>query len=721
MAPPPSASVSAKKAAGSGNGVTDGMAEAERRQSEQTQARLREFLKQYAPSLSKGEKDMVQGHFSIAMSEPLPAFNTPTSSAFAVSSTAEPRKLFFAQVCEHGKVQRHHIMELVQAIEHRAVLPLRAAASVELSTGDAERLVVVYERPPGHRLSELIAARKISHNPHYLLEHVLIPIITGLEQFNALGISHGLINPENIFFDEHTAILGPCVTEPCGYAQPHIYESIERMQAHPAGKGEGSVQHDYYALAVTLLCILHGQEHFNGYSKETLMLRILKEGAYHTLMRDREVPEVFYDFLRGVLTQSPEERWGEKQLKAWLSGKRYNVLPPPPPSDTLRPFEFKDSLINNRRELAHLFAMDWDGMLAASQTSQLSHWVTVSLRNKELAEIISRLCKSAVDTAGKNEALCSETLSNIVLLLDPVGPLRIRQTAWQVEGIHTAFADMFGMKAMQELQFLAKFVETNMINYWINIQLKRKPDWEISDRMNELIQRLDRLRNCIRNSGYGFGLERMLYDLNPDMPCQSEMFENRYVRTLPQLLRQLDRMAPGIESDELVDRHIAAFIASKLHIQKEIRLNALAAIPALATHRVMLALYLLCMVQERVEPMRLPGLTHWFVIRLLPLMDSIHSKTLRQKMKAMLAGLASTGLTQRLADLLITADYAEADTNGFQKALATYRRNAAEIVSLKQPERLEHDTHRMGLNMATLLAYAGLVFSVLYLLRGLTS
>ncbi len=718
MAPTPTASGSVKKVAGV---AFDASLEAERKMTEATQSKLKEFLKGYTPQKGKEERDTVQGHYLINFAAPLKDFSNESANALMTSDTLDDTKSLIALVCEHGKVQRHHVIEQVMSIEHRAVLPLRAAASVHMSSSDAERYAIIYDKPTGRKLSELIAAGKIPHNPHFLLEHVLIPIITGLEHFNALGISHGQVNPDNIYFDDHGAVLGPCVTEPCGYNQPFVYESLERMQSHPAAKGEGSTAHDYYALAVTLLSILHGPDHFHGISREALMFHIVKNGAYHTLMRDREVPEIFYDFLRGTLTQSPEERWGEKQLRAWLGGKRYNVLPPPPPADAVRPFEFKDILVNNRRELAHLFSADWVGMLTAIVGPQLSHWVTVSLRNKELAETIARLCRSAIDAVGKNEIMCGEMLMNIVLLLDPIGPLRIRQVAFQVEGIDTAFAEMYAQKNTLELQFIAKFIETNMMNYWVTMQEKRRPDIAIPDRVNDLAARADRLRSCIRNSGFGFGLERVLYDLNPTMPCLSELFENKYVRTLPQLLKQMDKLATTIEGDDIMDRHIAAFIASKLHIQNEIRLNELSTIPALATSRNMVALYLLSMVQERVEPMRLPGLTHWFAIRLLPLMDSIHSRTLRQKMKAMIGNMAPLGLTQKMADLMITADYAEADSNGFERALATYRKNAVEIVSLKQPERLERDANRMGLNMATMLAYAGRMFSLLYIVKGFTS
>jgi hypothetical protein len=192
------------------------------------------------------------------------------------------------------------------------------------------------------------------------------------------------------------------------------------------------------------------------------------------------------------------------------------------------------------------------------------------------------------------------------------------------------------------------------------------------------------------------------------------------VKTLPMLLKQLDRLAPMIDGEEIMDKHMAAFIASKLLIQNEIRLDALSSIPELSVNRNMIALYLIGLTQHRVEPMRLPGLTHWFALRLLPVMDSIRSKTLRQKMKTLLANLAPMGLTQKMSDLLIMADYVDADCNGFETALETYRINAAEIVKLKRPEYLERETSRMGLNMARILAYAGLGFSLFYIVRGIS-
>lgn len=695
--------------------------ELERKKTEQAQQKLKEFLRSYAPAQHKGEKDVLGGRFKMNLAATVPEFSSDYATAYEAIDIADNNAPSIVKVMQPDRIQRYRMIERLQTIEHRAVNPVKGHGIVELSTQNLERFAVAYHKPQGIKLSEWVKKKRISLSPHYLLEHILIPIITGLEHFAALEISHGCINPDNIFYDGNSAMLGPCISGPCGFNQPFYFESVERIQSHPSAKGEGSTAHDYYALAVTLLYILHGPDHFAHFTRENLTMRILKEGAYHVLMRDMEVPEIFYDFLRGTLTQSPEDRWGEKQLKSWLGGKRFNVLPPPPPSEAVRPYEYHDIMVNNRRELAHLFTLDWNAMIGSIHNSQLSHWVTVSLRNKELAEMIARLCKGALEVYGKNDVQASEMLSNIVLLLDQLGPIRIRQTAFHVEAIDAMVIQMYQEKSVVELQFLAKFVETNMINYWLTMQSKRKPDFDINDRFNELVHRLERLRGYMRNSGHGFGIERMIYDLNPDMPCISPLLEARHVNSLPQLLRALDHKCLNLDGDEIIDRHISAYVASKLQIHNEIRLLELSSIPTLATNRVMLALYLLAIVQDRVDNMRLTGLSHWFAIQLMPLMDTIHSKSLRQKMKSMLVNVAPLGHLPKLADLLISADYAAADSQGFEKAVNTYRKNAAEIISLKQPERLERETHRMGLNLATMLAYGGLVFSVLYIIRELSS
>lgn len=680
-------------------------------------AKLNEFLRRYAP-ISAPPKDTLEDRYSIDLSAPLPELDNKIAKAFTASDNMEPSRLLYAHVCEPGSIPRHRAIGLLTGLESRFLVQLVASGPVTLSSNSEERFVIFYERPLGIKLSELMNRKRIPVNQAFIIEHILTPLANAIQQIGELDISHGLVNPDNIFISD-IAMLGPCVSEPAGFSQPFIYESVERIQAMPAAKGEGSTAQDYYALAVTLLYILHGPGHFSVFNEESLVRALLRQGAYNALMLEKEVPEVFYDFFRGALTIGVEERWNSRQIAPWLAGKRYNVLPPPPPMDAVRPFEFGEQQANTRRELAHMFSKDWEHMVAALHNNQLSHWVSVSLRNKELSDVVSRLSRTAYDLSSKNEAQTSEALMNIVMLLDPYGPIRIKHLSMHIDGLDTLCANLYLNKANAELQILAKFIEANMVNYWLDLQNRiHKTGFEMPTAVNNINIRLDRLRGCIRNTGYGFGLERILYDLNPELPCVSPLLSNKYVTTLTNLLLQLDRAAPGLSDEEdPIDRHIAAFIASKLSIQHEIRLHDLAAVPALAASRTLTALYLLGMAQERADPVRLPGLTHWLVLRIIPMLSHIHSRTLREKLKAALMSYAPLGYLPRIAELLVTARHVADDHAAFQKALLTFHENAFAIESFQKAENIEYDSVRLGFNIARMVAYICMLGSFFLVMR----
>lgn len=688
----------------------------ERKSNVESIAKLGEFLRRYAPASATPALDTLQDRFRVELNAPLPEFDTRTARAYAATDLHEQNRQMFALVCQAGTVQRHRAIGALKSIVHRNILTLAAADPVDLSRPEEERFVIFYERPAGKRLSELLASGQVPIGEQFLCERIIAPIAAAINQFSELDIAHGLINPDNIYLGDNT-VLGHCVSEPCGYSQPFYCEPIERLQALPAGKGEGTTAQDYYALAVLVLYLLHGQSHFAAFTPNTLARSILHEGVYNAVTRQRDVPEIFYDFFRGILTQNADDRWNYRQLKPWLEGKRYNVLPPPAPIEAIRPFEFDDQQANTRRELAHLFAHGWDHMIMPIQTHHLTQWVSVSLRNKELAENISRISHNVAELGTKNEIQITEQLMRVILILDPQGPIRIKQLSFHIDGIDALCAELYATKANQDLQLLAKFIEFNMGSYWLERQRKTINEYEVPTATNVIFIKLDKLRACIRNGGYGFGLERMLYDLNPDLPCLSPLFANAHVTSLSILLRKLDRLAPSLSKDDPIDRHLAAFIASKIGIQHEIRLHELTAVPALANNRAMLSLHLLSLAQQKSGNMILPGLTHWLALHILPLLDSIHSRSLRKKIKGLLIERAQSGSIKALADLIITSDYAGTDLNGYQQARNVYYHNAAKIENYRHAERIDEESNRVGFIMAKFIAYSALFYSMITLFQ----
>lgn len=677
-------------------------------------ATLSDFFRRYQLKQGKITRDILEGRYHIQVDVPLPEFDRRTVRAYAVADAVDTAKQLFALICPPGSVPRHNLIQPFKTLKNPHLLNLVAAGWVPLSQPEQERFVLVYERPPSKKISDLIGTVKISED--YLNKKIIAPLAMAIDQLARAGISHGAVRPDNIYMGE-MPVLGDCIAVPCGYDQPFQFEPIERMQALPAGKGQGSTTQDYYALGVTVLTLLHGPDHFTGIARDALITSILREGVYTALTRSKETSEVFYDFFRGLLCPNADDRWTYTEIKPWLDGKRFNVLLPPAPV-AARPFEFGDRQASSRRELAHVLNADWERILPALEGGQMAQWIAVSLRDKALSEAVSRVSRSAVELAGKNELQFNEQIMRLLLLLDPAGPIRIGPLAMHPDGMDTLCAELFMNKAEKELTLMARFIEFNLLDFWLDLQ-RKNPGYVISDATNAIMMKLEKLRMCIRNTGYGFGIERMVYDLNPDLPCQSPLLAGHQIATIPFLLATLDQLAPSMHGNEdPLDRHIAAFISSKANIQYEIKLHELSALPALASHRAVIALKLLAIAHQKTDNLTLPGLTHWLALRIAPALESIRSRTLRASLKQSLVERARSGSLPLLADLIINASYVTADQTGFSQAYGLYQANVLEIADCRKVGTINRASEKLGLAMAKLFAFIVLGVTAFSIFKG---
>jgi hypothetical protein len=91
-----------------------------------------------------------------------------------------------------------------------------------------------------------------------------------------------------------------------------------------------------------------------------------------------------------------------------------------------------------------------------------------------------------------------------------------------------------------------------------------------------LYRDLKRAREVMSRSSSGEGMERVMYDLNPTLACQSSLIEAYYVIDIEQLLPALNWLAEN-ESDvtTLIDRHISAYIAAHFDNHRGVELRDL--------------------------------------------------------------------------------------------------------------------------------------------------
>lgn len=685
------------------------------------------FLRGYTPETLGAEKDLIDGRYQIDFNTPLPEFNAKTAPAYSVTDIKkeERNKSFLALICDANSLPRTNRITPMMNSPHPNIMNVVTFGIVELSRFQEERLVIIFEKPKGERLSTVIAAAKQRPNFEFICTYIIGPLALAIQHLSDLGIPHGNINCDTIYFDTssaHWVVMGQCLTETCGFSQPFYYEQVERMQALPAGKGEGDEKQDYYALAVVILHIIYGMNHFSSLTEGELVKSILKVGAFDALTLNKDMPEVFYDFFRGMFSHHTHDRWNYRYLKAWLDGKRYNLMPLPPPQEAIRPFEIGEDLAYTRREVGNLFFKHWNEVPEVFVNGHLSTWVAVSLRSKELNEYVIRTAKTLSASGKNNDNYMNEQIMRAIMVFDPAGPIRIDKLSFHLDGISSLFAQMMITKSEKELQMLMQFIELSMFHFVIDQKNKdvEKREDEENEVVDALFMRLDRMRSIIRNTGIGFGIERIFYDLNSGIRCFSPLLNGKYVATLSSVLRALDKLSPSLFSDHNpIDRHIAAFIASHLGIQHEIHLVALDVQPTLAKNQAIIALKLLSLAQYRAKIAYLPGLTNWLAIRILPLLDVIRSDTMKKKLLNMLANAARSGNISKVAEVVIESGYAQVEASAFQQASRLFRQNANDILFYKGRKMIEVRSKHLGARMVHYIAIIGLIISVVLSVRGI--
>jgi len=220
----------------------------------------------------------------------------------------------------------------------------------------------------------------------------------------------------------------------------------------------------------------------------------------------------------------------------------------------------------------------------------------------------------------------------------------------------------------------------------------------------------------------GGGRERLLYQLNPGLPCLSPLVHRSGAATLPDLLAALERVAsappPGGGAPTPLDRHVAAFIGAGMEGQLDTLLAA--AGDARRPEEAGLAVVAVFARLQRLQRgLVLPNLARWVAAIAAPAVGTWHRKALRARIEERLPEAAASGDFGRLLAVLDDQAARAEDRGGFADAAATFARAAAAGVALRAEAPLRQaEAARTGGLAAQAVALALLGGTVLLLAGG---
>lgn len=634
--------------------------------------------------------------YVIQTDRPLPQFSSSFARAFEVND-AKNKENIYALVLPSSIPIRFQTIQLLKTAFHQNFMNVVEAGLTDVAGGQFGNYAVILEKPKGKKLSDWMKSARNTQNKDtanrefksilnedFVTQEIIAPINEVLKTMAESNLSHGRINHDNVYFESLTeahTVLGECISEPCGYSQPVHYETIERAQSMALGKGDADIKDDYFALGILLYYCLFGEiPSFGSDASELLKARIAR-GSYNVFIGQTELSPHMTDIFRGLLTDNPADRWGYEQVASWVKGKRFNLIRPGSRKDQVRGYEFQNHTYANKRALANAYAYKWDEAALDIREKRVGKWLDLGSSDKQMGEEILSIIAATGGDKTKSRQDNDELTAKTLVIMDLEAPLRYREMSMHLEGMGAVLANAWAHQNQQELQSLFEMIRMNLPNFKA---VRLPPE---ADKVDRWI--LQRQQTYVKYKSLGFGIERVLYDLNPALPCQSPMLANQFIIDCSQLLFYLNDNASRLINNDPVDRHIAAFITSKLELAAEVKLkvmtrfnrneNAILQITKLA---------LLAFAQKKSKIQKLPGLATWMIEKLKVVINSIHSKTLRKEFSDELKQIANQGNLEAMLSLLTSSDYFARDDEGYADARNYYAALSNDLRTIKAREKM---------------------------------
>lgn len=616
---------------------------------------------------------LLSDRFLIHSDRPLPALDSPSTRAFQAEDRSDPDHQLYAVVTAPGVPARTEDFEDFVGQEIPGLLPFVDYGTVTWPPLGREVLILIYERPLGGRVQDYLKEVSSEYRRQDIVRGAIEAVFGALQHLGTMETAHRAVRPENVYFKDEErkeVILGEFLSSPPGFDQPYISEPIERAMADPSGRGWGGGADDLFALGIVLAIWLLGRNPVAHMEPRQLILSRLTVGSYQTVTAGARFVPALLEPLRGLLADAPSVRWGFEQMDLWLNGRRVSPTQGQPTPKSQRGLTFGNFEHFTARTLAYSMSLDRAKSLELLFSSRLEQWISRGLEIKELAASVATAVQvGAIQKAEKPEAE-DLMLAKVLMLLDPAAPIRYKGRAFLPDGFGSAMA--LEMLQTRDAALTAEAMDQELLTAWYKGQ-------ETLNRQQHLTQTVyEKLTNHLKRSGPGFGAERCLYELNPGLPCLSDVLLNRYVTDAKNLLFALnDAGDMADENNNPLDRHISAYLATHYEAIGD-RYLAEVGDPD-ETVSLLAVLKLFAALQDRIGPESLPGLSSWIGKLLPPVVGTYQSRAARQQLESQLPKLVAEGALTPILRLLDNAELQRRDKLEFEAAVEAFRLAEEEI------------------------------------------
>ncbi len=666
------------------------------------------------PQSDWGEALTLDSRFGVFPGKSLPDLNGAGGPAYAASLKNDLTQELFAVVCSQGLLPRVESVSAMKLVDSPASLKLRTAGPLLWPSAGAHYYTLIFEKPLASRYWKSFDETHPVMNEDTVLQTFVVPMLKTLSEYQRTGFVHGGIRPTNIFWIQGSASapqVGEALSAPCGVGQPAMFETIERAMCQPIARGGGTHAIDCYAFGITLAMVCMGLNPFRGMDDEAILKAKMEKGSFNAVIGNRRLPPSQIELLRGLLTDDEYQRWSAEDIDQWMSGRRLTSKSTDAGRHASRHFDIGGKEYWQIKPLVRAMGENVVEAAKLVENGALEKWLTRSLGDEQRAKNVAEAIEQLRD-GGKSAHYQDQLVARACIALDPLAPIHYRGLSVLPLGIAPYLAH--ALTNGENLQVISEIIALQFVTLWVNMQRDSKTD------LVPLAQQMERMRGFLERNTYGDGLERVLYELNPGLPCLSPLVRDAFVVSPRHLLPALEHTAAqGAIAGEPMDRHLAAFI-----LAREKRTDTLFAAMGPGENPLRRGLALLSLfgdMQYRYGPDSLPHLAAWLMPLVEPCFDRYLSRPLREKVRRQAQEAAKRGQLAVLLEQVDNPTRVSGDEQDFLAARLMYLKVQREIATIENDMANKgHAAREFGRPVAAAIAsFLAIILMAVTIIRAL--
>jgi len=653
------------------------------------------------------ERVVIKERVEVDPDRPLPQFDLPHAKAYSAVARREEHGDLVAYVCDARIPYRHNDIEPIRGLSTGAMMRFVEWGVAAWSPARRRLPILVYERPQGGRVAQAIPDVIAPMSDERIVRGFITPAIATLRDLSTRGVPHRAMRPDNLYFADTAkklVVLGECLTAPPGLDNPVFSETLEQGMAEPGARARGGIGEDLYSLGVCVIFLLLGRNPVHEMTATEIIERKISHGSYGALTGGARIQMNMMELLRGLLSDEPRERWSVREVELWIGGRRLTPKQAKLPPKAARPMIIAGREYENVRSVAEALGRNWLTAGDVVRGHDFDNWLRRSLNDEKVVENVNKVVGNQAAIQNASEAETPRLVTRACMALDPGAPIRHKGFSAHIDGVGAALALEFERDEVR--QKVADFINGRFVGLWMSLQVRTRSD------LAELYSLYDRLPLILNQTGPGFGMERVLYELNDHIHCRSALIEHLYVTMIEELVPALERVAASKDrSGRPMDRHIAAFAVARSPDVDERYVRPLSGVDNTGTDHILAALTVLARVQAMSKNGPAPNLAAWFVDLMKSAVNGFHNLKQRKAIEQSITRAAETGLLIELQHIYGDSKAAQRDQQAYSRAQQEHQHCGAQIQQLNiELQNRDHMATELGEQVAAVTS--GVVGSI---------